>query len=297
MRKLIRFILPVFFAGFITALHGQPSNGTLFIIGGGTRPPEMVTALVNAAELRSDDHISILPMSSAEPDTAFYYIKVQLEKLCRNTIANLNFTNKNLNNKEWIDSVRNAQLIFITGGDQNRFMKLVLKTSLHKAILEAYTNGAVVAGTSAGAAVMSKHMITGNETSVDSGATSSFRKIVRNNAEVSEGLGLIQSVIIDQHFIVRSRYNRLLTVLQKFPDHMCIGIDEATAVIIKSNKASVLGKSQVLCLSEPIRLAATASGLVKFDDVKMSLYTDGDTFLLPRVFERSTTPGRQRAQE
>ncbi|HBH23507.1 MAG TPA: cyanophycinase, partial [Cytophagales bacterium] len=62
-----------------------------------------------------------------------------------------------------LDSIRNAKLIYISGGDQNRFMETVKGTEIEKAISEAYKSSVLIAGTSAGAAVMSKMMITGNE--------------------------------------------------------------------------------------------------------------------------------------
>ena len=83
---------------------------------------------------------------------------------------------------------------------------------------------------------------------------------------------------MDQHFIARSRYNRLLSVIAKFPDHPAVGIDEATAIIVKGRKATVTGKSQVVVLSKPKRLRITDQGLIKFEDLRFSMYTDGDSF-------------------
>lgn len=67
--------------------------------------------------------------------------------------------------------------------------------------------------------------------------------------QVKEGLDLISNAVIDQHFIVRSRYNRLLSVLAEFPLYDCIGIDEGTALIVKGSKLTVTGSSQVISVS------------------------------------------------
>src|SRR4051794_25051208 len=110
-------------------------------------------------------------------------------------------------------------------------MRVVINTPVYKAIHAAYQNGATIAGTSAGAAVMSRYMITGKELVGDTTSNATFKKLRNKNIEFEEGLGLLQFDIIDQHFIVRSRYNRLLSALARFPAFTCIGIDEATAII------------------------------------------------------------------
>src|SRR5689334_19520932 len=100
-------------------------------------------------------------MSSEYPDTAYNYFKADLEPVCKNAIINFNFTRPQVTNKNWLDSLKKARLIFITGGDQDRLMKAVMQTAVYEAIQTAYRIGATIAGTSAGAAVMSEHMITG----------------------------------------------------------------------------------------------------------------------------------------
>jgi len=254
------------------------AKGKLFIIGGGNLSPALILKMTETANLNKKDHIVILPMATEEPDSAYYYIKIQLEKACSNTIANLNFTADKINNKQWLDSIKHAKLIFIPGGDQSRFMKLVLKSPVHNAINVAYKNGSTIAGTSAGAAVMSKQMITGNQLS-DTSYSETFDKLQDNNIEFSEGLGLLRSVIIDQHFIVRSRYNRLLSALAKFPDYICVGIDESAAIIVDQNKVTVTGEGQVVKLCCAKRLSVKKSNsLIKFEDALLSIYISGDSF-------------------
>jgi cyanophycinase len=151
---------------------------------------------------------------------------------------------------------------------------------VYAVIHKAYVNGATIAGTSAGAAVMSKLMITGKELVGDTSYNATFTKLRDKNLELQEGLGLVKTAIIDQHFIVRSRYNRLLSALAKFPLLPCIGIDEATAIIVWGSKATVAGDSQVIVFRRPKGLQVTNKGLIKFSDVQMSIYTNGDTFLM-----------------
>ena len=72
----------------------------------------------------------------------------------------------------------------------------------------------------------------------------------------------------------------MLSAVAKFPGLPCIGIDEGTAIIVHGNNAKVAGESQVIVFSRPQNLQVTKDGYIKFDDVQMSIYTDGDTFKL-----------------
>ena len=272
------------FCGLI--VQAQPGSvqpkGKLFIIGGGDRPPALMKSLVAVAEMKPGDYVIVLPMSSEYPDTSYHYFKAGLQPVCKNAIINFSFTQEKINNKNWLDSLEKAKLIFITGGDQDRFMKAVINTPVYNAIHNAYKNGATIAGTSAGAAVMSQHMITGKELK-DTVYRATFSKLEDKNLEIKPGLGLLTSAMIDQHFIVRSRYNRLLSALAKYPLLTCIGIDEATAIIVHRDSVKVLGESQVIVMQQPTDLKITTGGLIKFKDLKFSIYTDGDEFILNQL--------------
>lgn len=268
------------FCWFPAAGQKQPaSTGKLFIIGGGDRTPAIMRSLISAAGFKTKDYAVVLPMSSESPDSAFYYFKAGFETVCTNALVNFNFTRDKINSKNWLDSLEHARLIFITGGDQDRFMNSVFNTSVFAAIHKAYANGATIGGTSAGAAVMSKYMITGNQLT-DTTYYPTFRKIVHNNIEIKEGLGLLKSAVIDQHFVTRSRYNRLLSALAKYPSLCCIGIDEAAAIIVWGNKVTVAGESQVIVMRRPEQLKITSDGLIKMKDIQFSIYTAGDEFLI-----------------
>ena len=274
-----KLILTVLAFLLSTRSFSQP-KGTLFIIGGGNRSPRLIKTLLSTAKLSAKDYIVILPMSSEESDSSYYYIKIQLEKACNNTLVNLNFRRSDSSNTKWLDSLRHARLIFITGGDQNRFMNVVLNNPIEWAIKDAFYEGATVAGTSAGAALMSSHMITGDHLLGDTAYANTFEELRNGNIIIKEGLGLLSSAIIDQHFVVRSRYNRMLSALAKYPNLPCIGIDEGTAIIVHGNKVDVTGESQVILFSNPKNLRSSPDGHIKFDDVHMRVFTEGDSFEL-----------------
>jgi cyanophycinase len=255
-------------------------KGNLFIIGGGDRPAAMMQKMVEAAGLTPKDHIAILTMSSASPDTSYYYIKEDLRPHCANTIAMLHFTKENTSDRVMLDSLKKAKLIFITGGVQDRFMNVVFNTPVFETIHQAYQLGSTIAGTSAGAAVMSKEMITGSQIRADTIYDGSFDRIENGNVEIKPGLGLLTNAIIDQHFVVRSRYNRLLTILSQYPGKTAIGIDEATAILVKGNEVEVIGESQVIVVRNPQLVKSVKGKVVSFKNANLSIYTDGEKFRL-----------------
>jgi cyanophycinase len=263
---------------FCSTLQAQKNKGKLFIIGGGHRSDALMTQLVNLSDLKKKDYIVVLPMSSEEPDSAYIYFKKQFEKLTSNPIIMLNFDKTTATNKVLNDSLQNAKLIFISGGDQSRFMNVVKNTPIYTAIHQAYENGSTIAGTSAGAAVMCEHMITGNQ-KLETKYTETFNNIRYDNLETTVGLGLVKNVIIDQHFLKRSRYNRLLSALVEFPTHIGIGIDESTALIVRDKEIEIVGESEVIVVKKPKGIAKSKKeNLVSIKSLEMAVYNEGQKF-------------------
>lgn len=275
--------LLVLLAGLIAqgaAFAQATPKGKLFIIGGGDRPPALMKAMIDAAGLKADDYIAVLPMSSAEKDTSVFYFAKDVEPVSKNVVVKIDFTKETVNNRSRLDSLEKAKLIFITGGQQTRFMDVVLNTPVYDAIHKAYRNGAMIAGTSAGAAVMSEQMITGSQLRPEVKGKEGFTMVKAGNVEFAKGLGLITTAIIDQHFIVRSRYNRLLTSLQTFPEMVCVGIDEATAILVAGNLATVMGEGQVVVVKKPEGVSVRTDGIIGMKGIDLSLLIKGDVFSL-----------------
>jgi cyanophycinase len=282
--KRTTVLLSIIFFSIISSCHfNQPKqpaiSGSLFIIGGGSRPPELVNRMIKEAGLNEKGYVVILPMASALADSAIIWSGEQFLENGLQDVAGFNFEANQPVKTEWLDSIRNASLIFISGGDQNKFMEIVGGTEIATAISDAYTRGAMIAGTSAGAAVMSHLMITGNELR-NPEYTSTFKTIESNNLELSNGLGFIQSAIIDQHFIWRSRHNRLLTAVIENPEMMGIGIDESTAILVKGNMAEVVGSSQVVVFSNPERSFTENNGKIGARNIRLDIYLPGEIFAL-----------------
>jgi cyanophycinase len=179
-----------------------------------------------------------------------------------------------------LDSVRNAAFMYIAGGDQSRFMERVQEhPEIGMAIQDAYENGSVISGSSAGAAIMSRIMITGDQAKHPE-YTSTFYHLEKDNLITNEGLGLVEDIIVDQHFVKRARNNRLITSVMEYPDHKGVGIDESTAILVRGNNAEVVGLSQVLVYSNNGVPSVTESGLFKGEGLTLDVYTHGDTFLI-----------------
>ena len=155
---------------------------------------------------------------------------------------------------ELVAAVQRATAVFMTGGNQVKLATLIVGTPLGEAIVAAHRRGALIAGTSAGASILSAHMVSFGS----GGATPKFRI-----GQVSQGLGLLDDVIVDQHFTQRNRFGRLLALIASNPAQLGVGIDEDTAAIIRpSGLMEVRGRGVVTVLdgSDVVTTSFTATG-------------------------------------
>ena len=136
-----------------------------------------------------------------------------------------------------IARVREAKGIFLGGGDQVKLVSCLGGTPLEEAIRDAYLDGAIICGTSAGAAALTKTTLAGNEVDEEG-------KLVEQY--IGPGLGLLgHHTLIDTHFTQRRRLYRLFVAIAEFPALMGLGIDEDTALIVKREIGTVVGKGGV----------------------------------------------------
>jgi cyanophycinase len=222
-----------------TALAAPP-KGNLILVGGGDKPKE---AMVKFVELAGGPGAPIvaIPTASEEPDTGAYYVKLFKEEYGCTGVTSLDIkTREDAAKPEYVELARKARGIFFGGGDQSRITRALLDTPVGKAIAAAYEDGAVVGGTSAGTACQSALMITGE---------GDFKVIRAGAVELVRGLGFFRGVIVDQHFIIRQRSNRLITVILEHPDLLGVGIDEGTAIWVRPDDTfRVMGASSVMVL-------------------------------------------------
>lgn len=136
-----------------------------------------------------------------------------------------------------VDLFRNARGIFLGGGDQVKLVSALSGTPLEQAIRDAFIDGAIICGTSAGAAALTKTTLAGNEVD-DEG------KLVEQY--IGPGLGLLGfHALVDTHFTQRRRLYRLFVAIAEFPALMGLGIDEDTALIVRREIGTVIGAGGV----------------------------------------------------
>lgn len=134
-------------------------------------------------------------------------------------------------------AVGDATGVFFTGGNQARLSAVLRGTELGEKVTDLYRAGVVVGGTSAGASVVSEHMVA-------LGASGETPK--QRIAHLAQGLGLLPDVVVDQHFAQRGRFGRLLALVAANPNLLGMGVDEDTAAVIADEgMLEVLGRGAV----------------------------------------------------
>ncbi|MEO7966633.1 MAG: cyanophycinase, partial [Gemmatimonadaceae bacterium] len=168
--------------------------------------------------------------------------------------VSLNLTHESAGSDSVARILGSATGIWFSGGDQSRLTGVLLGTAALDSVRARRRVGAAVGGTSAGAAVMSNPMITGDEKRpggarpvTDSSSASAFMTIDRDNIVVAPGFGFLAGAIVDQHFLRRRRHNRLLSRVLEEPATIGVGIDESTALVVSGDGSwEVIGASQVV---------------------------------------------------
>jgi cyanophycinase len=122
-------------------------------------------------------------------------------------------------------------------------------------------------------------MITGNQKK-HPGTDSGFVTIESDNVEITQGLGFLTDVIIDQHFIKRQRLNRLIAASVENPGELCVGIDESTAIIVDGDFATVTGIHQVIVIKNPGKVKYLKDGLLGTEGLQLNVYLPGQKFRL-----------------
>jgi cyanophycinase len=231
--------------------------------------------------------IVIIPTASSLEDTGDRYIEI-FNKIGVSDSVSLPITERSdAEREEYIDQLDAATGIFITGGNQLRLSTILGGTRVAQKIRRLNASGVHVAGTSAGAAIMPEHMIAGGSTGLSARA---------DGVNLAPGLGLINSVIIDQHFSQRDRLGRLLTAVSYNPFMLGVGIDEDTAMFIGPDQVvEVLGSGTVTII-DPEHLSFSSMDRAKKNeslsllDLKLHILSKGCHFDIP---ERKPYPPKK----
>ena len=274
-------LLSVFIIFFLANPIFSQEKGHLVIIGGGEKTTEIMQRIVELAG-GINSKIVVIPNASSYPEEAAISTIEQFNNIGYTNIDYILFTREEADKDSLVEKLDGASGIFFSGGDQSYLTRDMLGTKLLAKVFEIYNNGGVIGGTSAGAAVMSEIMITGNEL-VNKDSIDAFISIQRDNIEVKSGFGLIKSAFIDQHFVKRKRLNRTISVVLEHPDILGIGIDESTCIIVNPDDTfEVLGENQVIVFdaSNSIEIKTDMNGNLGAKDIKMHVMLNGDKYNL-----------------
>lgn len=200
-------------------------TGILVIIGGAEDKDGECSILKEIVEgAKPDARLVILTTATGRPEEVGWEYAQIFRRLGVQEVEVLDIPDRTTGGDAQVIKVINqAGIIFFTGGDQLRITSLLGGTPLDQALHAAYGRGAVIAGTSAGASVMSETMI------VEGLGRESPKQ---NTVKMAPGMGLLSGVVIDQHFAQRGRLGRLLTAVAQNPNILGIGLDEDTAIVI-----------------------------------------------------------------
>lgn len=213
--------------------------GTLMLIGGAEDKFEQKFLLKCFFESSGGrkSRIVVLPSASESKESGAIYLQIFTGFGARSVEIIPLFKRDEADLPDVTRELAKATGIFMTGGDQSKIARILHGTASLRAIKDAYDRGATIGGTSAGAAVLSDPMI----------ANGIGGSLARSGmVKLGEGLGLAQSLIIDQHFHQRNRLGRLLTAVLSYPNMLGVGVDEDTGAIVTHNGSlSVVGRGTV----------------------------------------------------
>src|SRR5437868_1630635 len=196
--------------------------GTLVIIGGHEDREGEKVVLREIAERVGGKRVVVVTTASEEPDDLFDQYRKAFADLGVKEVAHVHEENREDGLSEAAaEPVKRAGAVFFTGGDQLRLTSQLGDTPVFQAVEKLYHDGGVVAGTSAGASVLSDTMLVSGE----SGASPKGGDAI----QMAPGFGLIEGVVVDQHFAERGRIGRLIAAIAQNPKSLGVGLDEDTA--------------------------------------------------------------------
>lgn len=228
-------------------------RGWIVPVGGAEDKESDPIILRRFVELAGDEdaRIAIIPTASRLDDTGARYERI-FRELGAGQARALEFRRReDANHPDWLAYLREASGVFLTGGNQLRISTILGGTDVARAIRTANARGVPVGGTSAGAAILSEHMIAFGK----SGSTPRAGMV-----SLAPGFGLTNRVVIDQHFRQRDRIGRLLAALAYNPFAIGIGLDEDTAAFIDGDDMLEVMGSGAITIVDASKLEHSSMG-------------------------------------
>lgn len=253
-----------------------PGSGVLMPIGGAEDKLDDKIILSAFAQLAGGKRarIVIVPTASSIENAGLRYKAIFLGMGAESAEVVYIGDRSDANGDAPLELLTDATGIFLTGGNQMRLSAIIGGTRFEQLVRQRHLAGAVVAGTSAGASILSAHMVGYGA----SGATPKMRM-----ATMAAGFGLIDHVIFDQHFRQRDRVGRLLSLVATNPGLLGIGIDEDTAAIInEDNVLEVIGRHGVMIVDGSHMFSnvfqVKGHGEITISDARLHVLTPGHRF-------------------
>jgi cyanophycinase len=257
----------------------EAKGGHLVIIGGGHRPENVTHKFIELAGGTNAARIVVIGFASEDYAEA---ARSSAEDFRKDGAWKAEPIPGD--REQAVEALRNATGVYFTGGDQQKLVDAVAGTPFLDEIKKVWRRGGVIGGTSAGAAVMSAKMITGEERG-NPPEDQRFRSIQRDQITVTNGFGFVTNAIVDQHFITRRRLNRLFSVVLDNPKLLGVGIDESTAVVVGPDQIfEVIGDKQVMVI-DARRAKDVRTGKerrIAAEGLRVHLLVEGDGFDLRR---------------
>ena len=215
-------------------------KGRLLIVGGHEDKEDDKIILKELARLVGGGKLVVTTLASASPDESIDMYEGVLRNLGVKHLYHLKIEERaDAESVKAMKILEGATAVYFTGGDQLKITSLIGDTPVYSRIFEIFIEGGTIAGTSAGASVMSETMIVGG------GANGGSHRIGAS-LRLAPGLGFAKDMVIDQHFAERGRMGRLLGIVAQNPRIIGIGIDEDTAIEVQPHRGfRVLGSGGV----------------------------------------------------
>jgi cyanophycinase len=259
----------------------RSQHGHLVIVGGHEDRENSKEILSRFVELSGGAKatIAVITAASKVPDEMWRRYNEVFTELGAYQLIRVDLPDRAAaNDPALAERVRNADGIFMTGGDQKRLLAMIGGTLMDEAMHSALKQrGACIGGTSAGASAMCGHMLADGKADL---------LPEKGSVSLGAGLGFVQRVVIDQHFSERHRLARLLTIVAQNPYLLGIGIDEDTALVVERGVGiEVIGAGSVTVVDGRAMISNVADipsgGTPQLIDVRLHLLPTGSSFALP----------------
>ena len=263
----------------LSKLFAATPLGSLIIVGGGDTPIKVQERFVALAGGAGKAKIAVFPMASLRSDEEASEIVDDFQKLGADAQV-VSLTRSEANSDSTVEDLEQFSGYWFSGGDQSRLAGLLLGSKALERIERRYLAGAAIGGTSAGASVMTSLMLTGKTQKPRNAGEEELLNIARGMQELAKGFGVFKGAIVDQHFMHRPRYNRLISAVLDHPQLVGVGIDEETALLVRPDGLwEVLGNNYVKIFdARKARIIDDAGPMAKAGDIRMHILPAGSTF-------------------